>query len=310
MVDIVIVNWNAGNLLKKCIDSILFSGNTLQVRKIIIVDNFSTDNSIENLSKDEKISIIKNSENFGFAKACNQGFKACSAPYVLLLNPDTQLFDRTLIDCKNFLESHLEIDILGCQLLDEAGNISSSCARFPEPIGMFFDAFGLSKIAPKIFRPAILMTDWDHLESRYVDQVMGAFMYMRTDIFNKLGYFDERFFVYFEELDFSYRLAKAGGKTFFNTDIKAIHTGMGTTENVKAFRLFLSLQSRLLYAKKHFSFMGYVLVWFGTFVIEFISRLIFLLISRRSSEMRDVLRGYKLLTIETIRKKGGDKFIY
>ena len=127
---------------------------------------------------------------------------------------------------------------------------------------------GLSKIAPKIFHPGVLMTDWDHKESRKVDQVMGAFMFMRNSIFEKLGYFDERFFVYYEELDFSKRLAQLGGTSFYNSDIKAIHIGGGTTNNVKTFRLFLNLSSRLQYAKKHFSFGGYSFVWFCTFFIE------------------------------------------
>jgi len=295
MVDIVIVNWNGGELLYNCINSIITTSNKIHVNRIIVIDNHSSDASIEALPKDEKILIIQNAENLGFAKACNQGFKICSAPYVLLLNPDTQLLKSTIADCIHFMELNKTVDILGCQLLDETGHVSPSCARFPTQFKLFIDATGLSKITPKLFPPAILMTDWNHLQSRYVDQVMGAFMFMPTTIFEKLGYFDEQFFVYFEELDFSYRLAKAGGKTFYNADIKAIHTGMGTTENVKAFRLFLSLRSRLQYAKKHFSKSGYILVYFSTFTIEFISRFFFLIISGRFGEIKDMIKGYKLL---------------
>jgi len=295
MVDIVIVNWNGGELLYNCINSIITTSNKIHVNRIIVIDNHSSDASIEALPKDEKILIIQNAENLGFAKACNQGFKICSAPYVLLLNPDTQLLKSTIADCIHFMELNKTVDILGCQLLDETGRVSPSCARFPTQFKLFIDATGLSKITPKLFPPAILMTDWNHLQSRYVDQVMGAFMFMPTTIFEKLGYFDEQFFVYFEELDFSYRLAKAGGKTFYNADIKAIHTGMGTTENVKAFRLFLSLRSRLQYAKKHFSKSGYILVYFSTFTIEFISRFFFLIISGRFGEIKDMIKGYKLL---------------
>jgi len=295
MVDIVIVNWNGGELLYNCINSIITTSNKIHVNRIIVIDNHSSDASIEALPKDEKILIIQNAENLGFAKACNQGFKICSAPYVLLLNPDTQLLKSTIADCIHFMELNKTVDILGCQLLDETGHVSPSCARFPTQFKLFIDATGLSKITPKLFPPAILMTEWNHLQSRYVDQVMGAFMFMPTTIFEKLGYFDEQFFVYFEELDFSYRLAKAGGKTFYNADIKAIHTGMGTTENVKAFRLFLSLRSRLQYAKKHFSKSGYILVYFSTFTIEFISRFFFLIISGRFGEIKDMIKGYKLL---------------
>jgi len=295
MLDIVIVNWNGGVLLQNCISSIISNDHKNLVSTIIIVDNHSADESIRTLPASEKIFVLNNYENLGFAKACNQGFKLCKSSFVLLLNPDTRLFQSTLMDCVDFMNNHPDIDILGSQLLEDDGQISKSCARFPTPLRMCFDAIGLSKIAPGIFTPASLMTDWNHKESRFVDQVMGAFMFMRIDIFDKIGFFDERFFVYYEELDFSYRLAKVGGMTFYNANIKAIHTGMGTTERVKAFRLFLNLRSRLQYAKKHFSKMGYILVYISTFSIEFISRFFYLLLSGKGKEIKDLVKGYRLL---------------
>jgi GT2 family glycosyltransferase len=139
------------------------------------------------------------------------------------------------------------------------------------------------------------MTDWKHQQSRFVDQVMGAFMFIRRDVFEKIGYFDERFFVYYEELDFSLRLFRAGGKTYYNANIQAIHTGMGTTDAVKAFRLFLSLKSRLQYAKKHFSYWGFAVVWFSTCFVECITRILMLLLKGRIAECGDVVRGYQML---------------
>lgn len=295
MIDIVIVNWNSDEYLKVCVASIFVQKNEAIVNKVIIVDNNSSDESLHKISQHNKIVLIKNADNNGFAKACNQGYAVSTATYVLFLNPDTQLYENTLSDCLNFMEQHAEIDVVGCQLLDDNGTITHSCARFPTPFTMFNDASGLSKIAPKIFKPATLMNDWDHKESRFVDQLTGAFMFMRSESFKRIGYFDERFFVYFEELDFSLRLAKTGGKSYFNATIKALHSGEGTTNKVKAFRLFLSLRSRLLYAKKHFSPIGYSFVYFSTFFIEPLSRGFFLLISGRLNEMKDLFKGYKLL---------------
>jgi hypothetical protein len=295
MVDIIIINWNSGNYLEKCITSILSTGNADYVDKIFIIDNNSSDNSLDKVSPGNKIQIIRNKENRGFAKASNQGFYLSKAPYVLLLNPDTQLLNTTLKDCIDFMGSHFETDILGCRLLNDNGETSPSCARFPTPVKLFMDSIGLSKVLPKLFSPAILMTDWDHRSSKYVDQVMGAFMFMRHSIFEKVGYFDESFFVYCEELDFSKRLHDLGGKSFFNTDIVAIHSGEGTTKAVKAFRLFLNLRSRLQYAKKHFSYFGYLLVCSGTYFIEPISRIFFLLSTGRFKEIKAVFEGYKML---------------
>jgi GT2 family glycosyltransferase len=294
MVNIVIVNWNSGDYLYKCIQSLVTENNEKAIEKVFIIDNNSSDASLKKINKNNKIFIIQNKENKGFSKACNQGFKLCTSPYLLLLNPDTQLLNTTLRDCITFMNKHLDVDILGCKLFDDNGVVSHSCARFPTPVRYFYDATGLSKIAPAIFTPALLMTDWNHKNSVYVDQVMGAFMFMRISIFEKLGYFDERFFVYCEELDFAKRLAEQGGKSYFNSNISAIHSGEGTTHSVKAFRLFLNLRSRLLYSKKHFSLKGYAFVCFCTFCIEPFTRNIFLLLKGNIKEIREVFKAYIL----------------
>ena len=292
MIDIVIVNWNGGELIRDCIHSILTIENQKHLSNLFIIDNASSDRSIELLPVSEKITIIRNESNVGFSKACNQGFELCKANYVLLLNPDTKLFPDTLSLCVSFMSTHSNVDILGCQLLDEMGNVSASCARFPTPLQYFTYATGLSVLFPNIFTPLLLMNDWNHSDSREVDQVMGAFMFMPRSIFEKVGYFDEQFFVYYEELDFSLRLKKMNGISYFNADIKAIHHGMGTTESVKAFRLFLSLRSRLKYAKKHFSLAGYWLVCLSSFPLEFISRFFLLLFRGRLGECKDLFLAY------------------
>ncbi|MEX1202922.1 MAG: glycosyltransferase family 2 protein [Ferruginibacter sp.] len=295
MIDIVIVNWNGGELFKNCINSIILNDNTNLVKRIIIIDNHSSDDSISALPVNEKILVIQNAENFGFSRACNQGFKLCNSPYILLLNPDTRLFESTLQDCLDFMNNRADVDILGCQLLEDSGKITKSCARFPTPLRMCFDAIGLSKIAPGIFTPGTLMTDWDHNENRFVNQVMGAFMFIKADIFDKLGFFDERFFVYYEELDFSKRLADSGGLSFYSTEIKAIHIGQGTTRAMRGFSLFLNLRSKLQYAKKHFSTLGYISVWACTFFIEPFSRFFLLLCTLRFKEIKAMVKGYRLL---------------
>ena len=298
MTDIVIVNWNSGEFLNKCIMSIINIENFDIIGNIFVIDNHSSDNSLHILPENSKLIVIKNKENRGFAAGCNQGFRLCKSEYILLLNPDAQLFSNTIFQCEAFLKNLPEIDILGCQLLNDEGRVSASCSRFPSPLGFFIDATGLSKLAPSIFTPGIIMTDFNHKRSRFVDQVMGAFMFMRKSIFSKLGYFDEQFFVYFEEVDFSKRLAENKGKSFFSAEIKAIHSGEGTTNSVKAFRLFLSLQSRLKYAKKHFSQAGYLATWGVTFLVEPISIILFFLFQGKTRDVKEVLLGYKRLVLK------------
>ncbi len=290
--DIIIVNWNSGKLLQQCVDSILQTPNEAVVKNLIIIDNHSSDDSLLMIQPHPKVTVIRNPQNSGFSKACNQGFKLASAPFVLLLNPDMQLFEDTLEKSIAFLEAHADVDIMGCALLDAQQHMTHSCARFPTPLRFLYQGLGLCNFFPKWFTPPLLMFDWDHKDSRYVDQVMGAFMFMRKEIFQKVGYFDERFFVYFEELDFSKRLSELGGKTFFNADIKAIHIGEGTTVTVKAFRLFLYLKSKLHYSKKHFSTPGYALVILSTFSVEFIARIILPVVRGRFNDGRQVVIAY------------------
>ena len=295
MVDIVIVNWNSGHFLEECVKSLSLEENAFRINKIIVVDNASADDSLDKLPASEKIMVIRNPTNLGFSKACNQGFRCCQSEYVLLLNPDARLLPDTLRESIHFMKQRTDVDIMGCQLLEDNGEIAKSCARFPTVLRMCFETIGLSKIAPGIFTPATLMTDWDHRESRLVDQVMGAFMFMRTIIFQKNGYFDERFFVYYEELDFSLRLSKLNGKSYYNTAVKAIHSGQGTTISVKAFRLFLNLKSRLQYCKKHFNPVGYAVIFFCSLVIEPFSRTLLLLVRGRLGEIKNVFKGYTML---------------
>ena len=292
MVDIVIVNWNSGSYLAKCISSIFTAENKDLLGSVFVIDNASSDNSIDNLPIHSKLTIIKNNSNSGFARACNQGFMLCSSPYILLLNSDAQLLDITLTKCMIFMDKHPEIDVCGCQLLNERNEISISCARFPTPVRILYDASGLSKLAPKIFTPSTLMTDFDHKSNRFVNQVMGAFMFIRKSAFEKTGYFDERYFVYFEELDFSKTLSEKGGKIYFTPDIQAKHAGEGSTKAVKSFRLFLFLQSRILYAKKHFNKAGIMLTIFSTYFIEPLTRSLLSILRVRPGEIKEIWKAY------------------
>lgn len=301
-VDLVIVNWNAGALLQKCVRSILAASNALVVKNIIIVDNNSSDSSLNILPNDSRIIYIKNKENFGFARACNQGFEIAKAEFILVLNPDTELLHNTLSDCIRFMESNPKIDVLGCTLLDEKKRVTKSCARFPVAYRYLFHSMGFTKLFPKYFLSPELMYDWDHAKSKYVDQVMGAFMFMRQEVFNKVGYFDERFFVYFEEMDFSYRLNLKGGKIYYNSEISAFHSGKGTTQSVQAYSLFLYLQSRLKYSRKHFSVFDHIIVLVSTLFFELLTRLFFCLVRLKIVTAVSILNAYRMLFMSFFKR--------
>jgi hypothetical protein len=254
--DIIIVNWNSGSQFENCLRSIQKHW-TDSIARIVVVDNASSDGSADGIADrfaDLPVEVIFNDQNLGFARACNQGARAGSAPYLLFLNPDAEVFDHSISRPLQYMESveNADVGICGVQLLDKSGTVSRTCARFPTLGRLTAQAFGLNKI-PGLKHTGMHMKDWDHGHTAEVDQVMGSFFMIRRQLFEALGGFDERFFVYFEEVDLSFRARSIGYKSVYLADAQAYHAGGGTSGQVKAMRLFYSLRSRLLYGFKHFT---------------------------------------------------------
>jgi GT2 family glycosyltransferase len=139
------------------------------------------------------------------------------------------------------------------------------------------------------------MRDWNHRETRAVDIVMGAFLLVRRQIFETLGGFDERFFVYYEEVDFLYAVHRAGWQSYYVTTAQAYHKGGGCSSQAKAMRLFYSLRSRIIYCYKDFGWASATVVALGTLVPEFFSRLAYAALRGCAGEMGDTLKAYTRL---------------
>jgi GT2 family glycosyltransferase len=261
---------------------------------VILVDNASTDGSQEYAAEMPSIVLIRANTNLGFGMACNLGAQQAESDYLLFLNPDAAVYPDTLEKTFAFMQdlANAEVGICGVQLVDETGHVSRSCARFPTPWGFAAHAFGLDKVFPRIGH---LMVEWAHDSTRDVDHVIGAFFMVRRELFESLNGFDERFFVYFEDVDFSYRARQAGWRSVYLADAQAFHAGGGTSNQVKARRLFYSLRSRLLYAFKHFHLLGAMVVLLTTLFIEPITRSA-LAIGRRSwTSLVETWQGYGML---------------
>jgi N-acetylglucosaminyl-diphospho-decaprenol L-rhamnosyltransferase len=296
--DIVIVNWNAGDKLFECLDSIQHSNADASfcLANCTVVDNASTDGSLEKIRGiNMPFELIVNSENKGFGTASNQGAKRGTSKYILFLNPDVRLFPDSLSKSLSFLESDKDqiIGVLGIQMIDQNNLIHRNVARFPTPKSLFYQMFGMDRVWPQKFPPHF-MTDWTHLESRMVDQVPGAFFLVRRSLFNDLNGFDERFFMYFEDLDFAYRARKAGWSNYYLSNVRAFHYGGGTTDQVKALRLFYVLRSRLVYVAKHFSYLQAVSIMIVSLTIEFWARLGWSLINLSGRNFLETLDAYLL----------------
>ena len=295
---IIIVNWNSGPQLRDCICSIAIAKQEDFIFiEVVIVDNSSTDGSFDGIDQlGVSVRVIRNSENRGFAAACNQGAAQSSADYLLFLNPDTLLFADSVSAPIDFMEQegNALIGICGVKLCDERGLFSVSCARFPSVRTFFGAATGLSMILPRLLPPH-LMTSAECERSGVVDQVIGAFFLVRRDLFRHLKGFDERFFVYYEEVDFSLRAKKLGYSSYLLTESSAYHKGGGSSGSIKATRLFYSLRSRLQYADKHFSPADKVVLVAITLVLEFGSRIFAAVLKRRPSQFSDTVSGYRKL---------------
>ena len=297
-VDIIIVNWNAGQQLRECLVSIVATQrHGFEIRRVVVVDNASWDGSafgLDDLAM--PLTVICNATNRGFAAACNQGARNSTADYLLFLNPDTRLFASSLAPPLAFMEcrKNQSTGIMGIQLLDSNGQVSRSCARFPTPGRLFARSLGLDRLFPWLFL-SWAMTEWDHQESRVVDQVIGAFFLVRRPLFETLSGFDERFFVYMEEVDFSLRAMQMGWKSVYLTETQAYHKGGGTSEQVKAARLFYSLRSRILYAYKHFWWPTATGLLLTALILEPVARIAFAIARGSFVEVWNTLKGYAML---------------
>jgi GT2 family glycosyltransferase len=267
------------------------------LEKLVVVDNASKENPIGQIEVEGlPIEIIMNDVNLGFAAACNMGAKDAAVDYLLFLNPDTQLFPDSLDKPIAFMEhpESASIGICGIRLIDDIGNTATSAARFPTLSVFASSTLRLDRVLPNFFL-SHLMDSEELNESKTVDQVIGAFFLIRKGVFDLCEGFDERFFVYFEEVDLSLRAKNLGYSSYFLSGVRAFHKGCGCSDRVKATRLFFSLRSRLLYAQKHYSMITYVLLIMLT-AVELPLRLFQSIIRRSWDDAQNTLIAYRQLT--------------
>ncbi|HWY43217.1 MAG TPA: glycosyltransferase family 2 protein [Candidatus Sulfotelmatobacter sp.] len=296
--DIVIVNWNAGKQLMDCVASIAASKRkAFDLARVIVVDNASSDGSVERLEEIAlPVTIIRNAKNHGFAAACNQGAKGSRADYLLFLNPDVCVFGNSLAASLEFMQGseNASVGICGIQLVDAERRVIRSCARFPTVGRSYSKILGLDRFLPNCFDGHYL-PERDHSKSCQVDQVMGAFFLVRRSVFEELNGFDHRFFVYFEDVDFSYRSSQVGWSSYYLTTAQAFHKGEGCTEQVRAARLFYLLRSRILYGYKHFGWPSATGLLAGTVLLEPFTRLAWAAWRGSVTEIIETLQAYARL---------------
>lgn len=297
-IDIVTVNWNAGSQLAEMLHSIQVADvDGALVERVVVVDNGSTDDSLD-LAKqvDLPLTVLRNEQNFGFGRACNQGAAQGSADFILFLNPDTQLFAESLSVPLAFMAEpeNQHIGICGIRLNDERGKPTIAAARFPTMRVLIGKISGLSPVATNLFPPHMMQAS-ELSGSQVVDQVIGAYFLIRRDLFERCAGFDERFFMYFEEVDLALRAKGLGYDSYYLAEATAYHKGGGTSESVKARRLFYSLRSRFQYVQKHNRLADLLLIVLLTFIVELPARILRGLLRGSNVQIAETLQGYMML---------------
>ena len=305
------MNWNAGPQLAEAITSIVLHHGHL-VDTVIIVDNASTDDSLVQIEAMHHfpflLKIIRNHANCGFAKACNQGAQLCISDYLLFLNPDAALYTDTLPKVLSFMQdsTNSQIGICGVQLLDKTGQPGTAAARFPTHGVLVGKITGLSLLIPQ-WIPRHLMHPSELIGNCSVDQIIGAFFLIRNHVFKQCSGFDERFFVYYEEVDLAIRAKSLGYSSFYLASVNAFHAGGGTTHSVKALRLFYSLRSRIFYARKHYKKWEFWTLITLMLSIEFGLRITKEALKCSISALGETLSGYFMLAkYYCLYKKGAN----
>ncbi|MBC8034499.1 MAG: glycosyltransferase family 2 protein [Chitinophagaceae bacterium] len=252
---IIIVNYNVKYFLEQCLLSVQRSMAYLKV-EVIVVDNASADGSIEYLAPlFPWVRFINNAKNEGFAKANNKALRAVCGKYVLFLNPDTVLQGDTLMKCVDFMNSHLEAGALGIKMYNGEGKFLPESKRgFPSPLAAFFKLAGLTALFPRSpFFARYYLGHLNEIENHEVDILSGAFLFVANEVLKKTGGFDERFFMYAEDIDLSYRIRQAGYRNYYFADSSIVHyKGESTNQDSLHYtKLFYKAMDQ--FVRKHYS---------------------------------------------------------
>lgn len=250
---IIIVNWNAEDLLTKCLRCVYDTVRQISY-EIIVIDNASSDGSQAMVRRDfPDVILIENSDNVGFAAANNQGMEIARGRYYLLLNSDAFVEENTIDAMVAFMDAHPEAGMSACKLLYEDRRLQPSCYAFPTLRTELYMALQLDKLFPKSPEfGKFLMTYWDFNDVREVDVVMGAFMLVRREAVDQVGMMDASYFMYSEEIDWCYRLKRAGWKTYYVPDVQTVHIWWGSGQKARV-RMHLQMyRSKVYFFRKNY----------------------------------------------------------
>ena len=252
---VIIVNYNVEYFLEQCLNSV-YKALEKTEGEVWVVDNNSIDGSCAMVkAKFPQVHLIENKINTGFSKANNQAIALSKGEYVLLLNPDTVVEEDTFSKTVAFMDVHSDAGGLGVKMIDGKGHFLPESKRgLPTPSVAFYKIFGLSALFPRSRKFSKYHLGYlDKDKTHEIEILSGAFMMMRKSVLDKIGYLDEAFFMYGEDIDMSYRIILAGSKNYYFPETRIIHYKGESTKKSSVNYVFVFYNAMIIFAKKHFS---------------------------------------------------------
>lgn len=255
-ISVIIVSWNVGELLRRCLASIYTSRAatpTLEL-EVLVVDNASTDGTVAMVrSEFPEVRLVVNSTNLGFAAANNQGMRLAEGNYVMLLNPDTEVRGDAIGRMASYLDERPRVGMVGPKLLNSDGTIQSSRRRFPTLATAFVESTVLQRYVPKspVLRRYYFLDRPDN-STQEVDWLVGACLMVRREVIQQVGMLDESFFMYSEELDWCYRIGKAGWSIVYLPQAEVVHHYGQSSEKDLPHRHIHFNMSKYRFFRKHY----------------------------------------------------------
>ncbi|MDD3385398.1 MAG: glycosyltransferase [Bacteroidales bacterium] len=254
-ISVIIVSYNVRFFLEQCLQSVYRAGKGIPL-EVFVVDNNSVDGSCMMVKEQfPEVRLIENRVNVGFSKANNQAMSLAIGEFQLILNPDTVVEEDSFRKILDFMDHHPEAGALGVKMIDGKGNFLPESKRaLPTPEVSFYKIFGLSALFPrskKFGQYHLGYLDKDQIHQ--VDILPGAFMFIRSKVLNIIGYFDETFFMYGEDIDLSHRIIQAGFVNYYFPETTIIHYKGESTKKGSLNYVMVFYQAMIIFATKHFS---------------------------------------------------------
>ena len=228
---IIIVSWKVKDRLRENLTALFASFRPLRLSasearaisfEVFVVDNNSADGTVEMVNQEfPQVTLIANQENAGFAKANNQAIKLAKGNFILLLNPDMKIYPDSLVKMIEWMRTNPQASLAGCHLIDEKGETIKHVRRFPTIWNQLAIILKLPHLLPKILDHYII-SDFDYQKAAKVDSIRGGFFLICKETIQKVGLLDERFFVWFEEVDYCRQIQQVNGQVWYVAEAQCL----------------------------------------------------------------------------------------